>query len=126
MIGEAERRRRFSYALQQAMRERNRSARDLARELEIDPRRVGNWLKAKRLPDLYEARALADTLGVSEELFRNPPEVPEPPPYPLEQYLLDAVGEAVERGLRGGGPEPQGLSEPGSPPHRPRPKGDGR
>lgn len=102
MVGEAERRDRFGYALQQALAARKMSERQLAMQLGIDPRRVAAWRLGRRLPDLYETQELVSILRVDEELFRNPPPVPEPPPYPIEQYLL----EAVDRGAR------QGLSDP--------------
>lgn len=93
MVGEAERRSRFGYALQEALKARKMSERQLAIALEIDPRKVANWRVGKRLPDLYEIQALVSVLRVDEDLFQNPPEVPKPPAYPIDRYLLDAVGE---------------------------------
>ena len=84
MIGEVEQRHRFAYALRKAMDVRGVSGRALARALEIDPRKVTSWLTEKGLPNLYESQALARALKVDEDLFRNPPEVPPPPP---EQVL---------------------------------------
>lgn len=100
VLGEAEQKRRFSYALREAMAARDVSARQLARKLGVDPRRLARWLQEKDLPNLYEAQALASALAVDEELFRNPPEVPVIPPkpyYPIDQYLLDAVRRGTER-----------------------------
>jgi transcriptional regulator with XRE-family HTH domain len=93
MVGEAEQKTRFSYALRRAMVERKMSARATALALKVDQRRVAGWLSGKTLPNLYESQALAHVLKVDEELFRNPPEVPPPPPepyYPIERYLLEA------------------------------------
>lgn len=101
MIGERERRDRFGYALQRALQARGMSERQLAVQLEVDPRRVASWRTGKNLPDLYETQALVEILRVSEDLFRNPPEVPKPPEYPIERYLLDAADEGAERGLSG-------------------------
>src|SRR4029077_9731465 len=96
MVGEAERRRRFGYALQEALKARGLSERQLALHLQIDARRVARWRSGKDLPNLYEVQALVATLRVDEALFRNPPEVPEPPAYPIGRYLLDE-SPAVER-----------------------------
>jgi transcriptional regulator with XRE-family HTH domain len=101
MVGEREQRRRFAFALQKAMHERKMSGRALAKELAVDPRKITGWLKERGLPNLYESQALAAALKVDEDLFRDPPEVPPPPPepyYPLERYLLDAVNRGVARG----------------------------
>jgi transcriptional regulator with XRE-family HTH domain len=100
MIGEAERRIRFGYALQKALEARQMSERQLAQRLGVDSRRVAAWRQGKRLPDIYETQAIVAHLRVSEDLFRNPPEVPEPPPYPIERYLIDAVDDGVEQGLQ--------------------------
>lgn len=102
MVGEKEQRNRFAFALQKAMTERKMSGRALAKALEIDPRKVTGWLKGRTLPNLYESQALAAALQVNEDLFRDPPEVPPPPPepyYPLERYLLGAVDRGARRGL---------------------------
>lgn len=99
MVGEAERRGRFGYALQQALIARQMSERQLAQLMEIDPRKIARWRSGRGLPDLYETQALVSALQVSEELFRNPPAVPKPPPYPIEEYLLRAADEGARRGL---------------------------
>jgi len=93
MVGEAERRDRFSYALQQALIARRMSERQLAKQVGVDPRKVARWRSGRGLPDLYETQALVVALRVSEELFRNPPPVPEPPVYPIERYMLDPLGQ---------------------------------
>lgn len=89
MIGESERRERFGYALQRALEAREMSERQLALAMGIDPRKVARWRRGKDLPDLYETQAIVEHLRVSEDLFRNPPEIPKPPAYPIDQYLLD-------------------------------------
>lgn len=95
---------RFARALQEAMAVRKVSGRELARRLEMDPRRISGWLKGRNLPDLYEAPLLASELRVDEDLFRNPPEVPPPPPkpyYPIDRYLLPpVVADGLEEGAR--------------------------
>lgn len=88
MVGEAERRSRFGYALQRALKARGVSARQLAARLGIDARQVARWRTGKGLPDLYQTQALVSVLRIDEELFRNPPEVPKAPAYPIERYLL--------------------------------------
>jgi transcriptional regulator with XRE-family HTH domain len=121
MIGEAERRHRFAYALQEAMAVQNMSGRRLAQALNVDPRKIARWLKEKDLPDLFEAQALAGALGVKEELFRNPPDPPPPPPkpyYPIEDYLLGAVDRGVRRGSRRRGPASRDPDV--QPPQRPQ------
>lgn len=88
VLGEAERRDRFAYALQEALRARGMSERQLAVKLGVDPRKIARWRNAKAVPDYYETLALAETLGVREDLFRNPPAVPVPPVYPIGEYLI--------------------------------------
>lgn len=103
-MGEAEQRERFGYALTRAMERRGASDRGLGKALGIDNRQIAALRQGKRLPTIYESPRLAHELGVDEELFRNPPEVPKPPPYPLDDYLLenspDAVRSGGEEGLR--------------------------
>jgi transcriptional regulator with XRE-family HTH domain len=113
MVGEAEQRARFSRALQEAMETRRMSARQLSIALQVDPRRIAGWLKAKGLPNLYEAAALASALRVKEDLFRNPPEVPPPPPkpyYPIDKYLVGPAVELVTGAVGEGLVEAEGRS----------------
>jgi transcriptional regulator with XRE-family HTH domain len=112
MVGEKERRDRFGYALQQALTARGMSERQLAQRLEIDPRQVARWRTGKGLPDLYQTQALVAVLRVSEELFRNPPPVPEPPAYPIEDYLLDAVERGAAAALWDEPPRVPDAAEP--------------
>jgi transcriptional regulator with XRE-family HTH domain len=126
VIGEAEQRKRFAYALQKAMAARNMSGRALAASLGVDARRVSRWLQERDLPNLYEAQLLAATLRVDEDLFRNPPEAPDPPPepyYPLEKYLLGAVDQGARRGLTQPLPEPEERPSPSPRRSRRRPPG---
>lgn len=115
MVGEVEQRHRFAYALRRAMMERKMSGRQLAKALGVDPRKVTGWLKEKGLPNLYESQALAVALKVNEELFRNPPEVPPPPPepyYPIGDYLIGAVDQAAKRASSRPLPTPGAQSVP--------------
>lgn len=96
MVGEAERRRRFGYALQEALKARGMSERQLSIRLAIDARKIAKWRTGGALPDLYQTQALVEALQVSEELFRNPPEVPEPPAYPIERYLIGGGEDSLD------------------------------
>lgn len=119
VLGEAERQRRFSFALRKAIERRGYSIRRLAKLMGIDPRQITRWVDERGLPDLYQAQSLAHHLRVKESLFRNPPEVPPPPPepyYPLEEYLLGAVDEGVEQGLSDEDPADEAGDEPDEPP----------
>jgi transcriptional regulator with XRE-family HTH domain len=121
MLGEKERRERFAYALQQALRARTMSERELAKRMGIDARRVAKWRSGKGLPDYYEMLALADTLRVKEDLFRNPEPVPPPPPephYPIEDYLLEAADSGAAEGHRRATNGPT-ASTPGTPTRMP-------
>jgi transcriptional regulator with XRE-family HTH domain len=120
MMGEAERRGRFGYALQEALRARQMSERQLAQRLAVDPRRVARWRTGKGLPDLYETQALVSILRVSEDLFRDPPPVPEMPAYPIERYLLDAVDQGAEEGLLDEPLTDEDGDEPDEPPDEPQ------
>lgn len=103
MLGEKERRERFAYALQMALRARDLSERQLALKMQVDPRKIARWRSGKGIPDYYETLALAEVLNVSESLFRDPPAVPPPPPepyYPIEDYLIEAGPSGAEEGHR--------------------------
>ena len=126
MIGEQERRERFGYALQQALDARKLSDRALAAQMQIDPRRVARWRTGKGLPDVYETIGLAQILRVSEELFRNPPAVPRPPHYPIEDYLIDVAAEGTAEGLSDPGPDPAADAGRGARPMPPRREGHRR
>jgi transcriptional regulator with XRE-family HTH domain len=119
MLGETERRERFAYALQRALTARGMSERQVARAIEVDPRTVAKWRSGRSLPDLYQTLALAATLRVSEELFRDPPAVPPEPHYPIADYLLGAVDEGARRGLSA---EAQSDEDGDGPDERPRPR----
>jgi transcriptional regulator with XRE-family HTH domain len=117
MLGEVERRARFGYALQRALEYRKISDRQLAKQLEVDARKVAQWRAGKSLPDLYQTQSLATALRVSEELFRNPPPVPPQPDYPIEEFLIESVDAAVDAALAeqpGGDPAPRRSARAGS------------
>ena len=124
VAGEAERKARFSYALREAMAMRNVSARALSKALGVDPRKITGWREGRVLPDLFESQELAAALGVDEELFKSPPEVPPPPPkpyYPIEKYLLDAAASGAAEGRRRATtPRAPGAADTPTP-SRPRP-----
>jgi transcriptional regulator with XRE-family HTH domain len=120
MLGEAERRDRFGYALQQALAVRGMSERQLATLIGVDARQVARWRSGKSLPDIYQTQAIVDALQVSEDLFRNPPEVPKPPAYPIEEYLLEATSRGARRGLTASDPGAEDGDGPSAPPARRR------
>jgi transcriptional regulator with XRE-family HTH domain len=118
MVGDQERRDRFSYALRKVLMARKMSERQLANRLEIDPRKIAAWRSGKSLPDLYQTQDLVRVLRVKEELFRNPLPVPEPEVYPIEDYLLDAVERGGAAGLQDPAPPARVAGVPAAP--RPR------
>jgi DNA-binding XRE family transcriptional regulator len=95
MIGETERRDRFGYALYRAIKRRGLSERQLAQMIQVDARRIAKWRTGKALPNIYETQALAAALRVDEDLFRNPPERPDEPDYPIDRYLLETARKAA-------------------------------
>lgn len=133
MTGEQEQRDRFSYALRQAMAANpekgrpNVSNRQLSTAIGVDARTIAKWRKGLALPNLFESQRLAMALKVDETLFREPPEVPVPPPYPLERYLLEAGESGKVEGRRRATNDPPDAS-PGKPlrkPGRPAPAAEG-
>lgn len=115
MIGETERRERFGYALQEALAARDKSERQLAAHLKVDARQVAKWRSGRGLPDIYQTRMIEAFLRISERLFAEPPPVPKPPHYPIEDYLLDAVDEGARRGLRDPDPDDEDDDAPTGP-----------
>ncbi len=121
MLGEKERRDRFAYALRRALLRRDMSVRALAGRLKVDPRTVGKWRDGKSLPDIFQTLALAEVLEVSENLFRDPPAIPPPPPepyYPIDEYLLEAGPSGAAEGHRRASkrqPAPAPDTRPGTP-----------
>lgn len=112
MVGEVERRARFGYALQRAMKFRGVSDRQLAKALGIDARKIAAFRTGKSLPDLFLTQEMAVALRVTEELFRNPPEVPPEPAYPLEDYLLEQAAADAALGGQPGDDPPVPRSSP--------------
>lgn len=121
MVGESERRHRFGYALGRAMNAQGMSGRELGRRMHLDPRKIEAWRAGKNLPNLYQTQELVAILGVKEELFRNPPEVPPEPFYPIADYLLGAGDQATGSDSPESGPEPPTPIRrgPKPPPRRP-------
>lgn len=127
MSGEGDRRLRFGYALHMALRARGMSQRQLAKRLDIDPRRIAAFVQGRGLPDYYEFRQIIETLRVSEALFDDLPEIPPEPYYPIEKYLLENAVDltpAVESGEAEGlrrldNPGPGALAQPPRSPVRP-------
>lgn len=120
MLGEQERRDRFGYALQEALKARQMSERQLAAHVGVDARRIARWRSGQDLPDIYQTQAIVEALRVSEDLFRDPPAVPKPPEYPIERYLLEAASRGARRGQLGPRQDRPDDAEPDGSQPRPR------
>ena len=66
----------------------------MADRLHIAYTTVYNWERGRKVPNLLMLKPLCDVLGVEPEMFRR---LEEPPPSPVEQYLVPAATRAARR-----------------------------
>lgn len=91
------RKERLSYAIREGMRRKGLSAPELANLIGRAPVTVGRWVRGETTPSILDVAPLAEALGVRADFLIDPPAIPE---YPIEKYLLEAVQEGVQEGLR--------------------------
>lgn len=94
---EEERRARLAYVIRAGRERRGLAVHELADALGVAHSTVYAWEKGDKAPSLLALGPLCDALGVSPELFRD---LPEEPPSPVEQYLVQAAGEGARQGAQ--------------------------
>ena len=88
---------RLAYWLQEAREAKGLTRHQLADRLHIAYTTVYNWERGKKVPNLLMLKPLCEALGVEAEMFRR---LDEPPPSPVEQYLVPAAAEGARQGAQ--------------------------
>ena len=94
---EGERKGRLAAAIRMARERRGMTVGDLADALHVAHSTVYSWESGDNAPSLLALGPLCDALSVSPELFRD---LPEEPPSPVEQYLVQAASEGARQGVQ--------------------------
>lgn len=100
MVDDMARSEKFAYALREAMKARGISADELATLMNRGRRTIYRWTEGKGAPTVLEAGPLSKVLGVHPMLFIDPPDIPEPPVYPLAEFLLPEAQAGFDEGVR--------------------------
>jgi len=116
--GDAELKLRLAHAIKAAREEAGLTRPQLAKGVGVSRNAVLAWEKGTSVPSMLNLGGLADTLGVSADLFAHPPPVPESS---IARWRLQAVAEqaadyAVDEALE----QPQPVEAPAD--RRPRAK----
>lgn len=129
-MNDDERKKKLSFAIFWAMRERDVSPPKLAKAIGKSPDTVRRWLDGVGAPNALDLGPLAKALGLRVDYFTNPPDVPA---YPFADYVTDAPPTllvAAESGVREGlrrTRQPRVVKAPSRPAPSParRPRGSG-
>lgn len=130
-MDDLDRKKRLSFAIFWAMRERDVTPPKLAKAIGRSADTVRRWLDEDGAPNALDLAPLADALGVRVDYFTHPPRVPD---YPFSEYateapqtfLRDAAASGVEEGLRRAQqPRLRPVPEPPAPSPVRRPRGSG-
>lgn len=97
VLAEEERKRRIAYAIEQGMVRRAMTPPTLARKVGRSRGTVNDWIAGRSTPSLVDLGPICAALSLDPRVFAVLPEIP---PDPLEGYLLEVAGDAVERGGR--------------------------
>ena len=82
----AEERERLGYAISAAMTERGISGPKLATQLGKSPNTIHRWTTGETVMSALDVKPVAIALGVTYDLFIDPPKVPV---YPIKDYLVE-------------------------------------
>lgn len=93
-----DRKRRLGYAIRRAREQRNLTPPQLADLVGVGRDTVNAWERGDSVPSMLHLGPLCTALMVDPRLFAD---LPEEPPSPVDQYLLDQrlVQEATARGM---------------------------
>lgn len=97
MISDNDRKARLAYAIRRARERRGMTPPQLAEAVGRGRGTVNDWESGKSAPSLLDLGPLCAALAVDPRLFAD---LPEEPPSPVDDYLVDAAREGVEEGLR--------------------------
>lgn len=88
---------RLAFAIRSTRERRGMTVHELADALHVASSTVYGWESGDKAPSLLALGPLCDALGVSADLFRV---LPEEPPSPIEDYLVEAAVEGAREGVR--------------------------
>lgn len=97
VISDNDRKARLAYAIRRARERRGMTPPQLAEAVGRGRGTVNDWESGKSAPSLLDLGPLCAALAVDPRLFAD---LPEEPPSPVDDYLVDAAREGVEEGLR--------------------------
>lgn len=95
--GEMERRGRLAYAIRRAREKRGMTPPQLAERLGVARGTVNEWESGKSVPSMLYLGPLCVALSADPRLFAD---LPEEPPSPVDQYLIETAQEAARTGLQ--------------------------
>lgn len=97
VISDTDRKARLAYAIRRARERRGLTPPQLAQAVGRGRGTVNDWESGKSSPSLLDLGPLCVALGVDPRLFAD---LPEEPPSPVDEYLVDVARQGVEEGLR--------------------------
>lgn len=97
VISDPDRKVRLAYAIRRAREQRGMTPPQLAAAVGRGRGTINDWESGKSAPSLLDLGPLCSALGVDPRLFAD---LPEEPPSPVDEYLVEAAREGVEEGLR--------------------------
>lgn len=97
VISDTERKARLAYAIRRAREQRGMTPPQLAAAVGRGRGTINDWEAGKSAPSLLDLGPLCVALGVDPRLFAD---LPEEPPSPVDEYLVQTARQGVEEGLR--------------------------
>lgn len=97
VISDPDRKVRLAYAIRRAREQRGMTPPQLAAAVGRGRGTINDWESGKSAPSLLDLGPLCSALGVDPRLFAD---LPEEPPSPVDEYLVEAARAGVEEGLR--------------------------
>lgn len=94
---ESQRRTALAYAIRRAREKRGLTPPKLAALIHVGRDTVNDWEAARSVPSMLYLGPLCEALRVDPRLFAD---LPEEPPSPVDEYLVDVARQGVEEGLR--------------------------
>jgi len=96
-IAESQRKSALAYAIRRSRERRGLTPPKLAALIHVGRDTVNDWEAGRSVPSMLYLGPLCEALRVDPRLFAD---LPEEPPSPVDEYLVDAAGQGVAEGLR--------------------------